>query len=377
MADVASAFGTTPEILNQVLNPTSTTTTASIDPTSTFTAGESTSDVVNTVFQNELNSYLQGLGYGLAPKAVTSADIQSTLGQGFSLADIAGAFNTTESILNNILDPTSTVTTSLDPTSTYTAGASTTSSETTIPDTPVNSYLQGLGYGLEPKTVTAADIQSALDNNFSLADIAGAFSTTPEILSNILDPTTTTTTTGTPGSSTYTEGNETTSTVAIENAVRDYLTGNRGFTVGTEKEVTQADLKALADSGFTVEQIATGLNASVDAINALLSYEFAAGGQVLDAVDLATGGMAQGQGYYLGGATDGMSDQIPATIDNNQPAALSDGEFVIPADVVSHLGNGNSDAGAKNLYSMMDRVRTDRTGNPNQGRQIDPNKYLA
>ena len=98
------------------------------------------------------------------------------------------------------------------------------------------------------------------------------------------------------------------------------------------------------------------------------------------AKDLGIEGYAQGgdiNGYYLGGATDGMSDQIPATIDNNQPAALSDGEFVIPADVVSHLGNGNSDAGAKNLYNMMDRVRTDRTGNPNQGRQIDPNKYLA
>jgi hypothetical protein len=98
------------------------------------------------------------------------------------------------------------------------------------------------------------------------------------------------------------------------------------------------------------------------------------------AKDLGIEGYAQGgdiNGYYLGGTTDGMSDQIPATIDNMQPAALSDGEFVIPADVVSHLGNGNSDAGAKNLYSMMDRVRTDRTGNPNQGRQIDPNKYLA
>ena len=83
------------------------------------------------------------------------------------------------------------------------------------------------------------------------------------------------------------------------------------------------------------------------------------------------------KGMYLGGTTDGMADEIPATIDNNQPAALSDGEFVVPADVVSHLGNGNSDAGAKNLYKMMDRVRTDRTGNPEQGRQIDPNKYLA
>jgi hypothetical protein len=90
---------------------------------------------------------------------------------------------------------------------------------------------------------------------------------------------------------------------------------------------------------------------------------------------LAQGGNVNG--YYLGGATDGMADQIPATIDNMQPAALSDGEFVIPADVVSHLGNGNSDAGAQNLYSMMDRIRQDRTGTTKQGRQIDPNKYLA
>ena len=98
------------------------------------------------------------------------------------------------------------------------------------------------------------------------------------------------------------------------------------------------------------------------------------------AKDLGIKGYAAGgdiNGYYLGGTTDGMADNVPATIDNMQPAALSDGEFVIPADVVSHLGNGNSDSGAKNLYSMMERVRTDRTGNPNQGNQINPNQYLA
>ena len=105
--------------------------------------------------------------------------------------------------------------------------------------------------------------------------------------------------------------------------------------------------------GVTAAQVEANFN----------NTEFAQGGNV--------------NGYYLGGPTDGMADQIPATIDNSQPAALSDGEFVIPADIVSHLGNGNSEAGADNLYSMMERVRTDRTGNPNQGRQIDPNKYLA
>jgi hypothetical protein len=95
----------------------------------------------------------------------------------------------------------------------------------------------------------------------------------------------------------------------------------------------------------------------------------------------AQGGIAsvapQGQGYYLGGPTDGMADQIPATIDNKQPAALSDGEFVIPADVVSHLGNGNSNSGAEQLYGMMDRIRKARTGSTEQGKQINPNKFLA
>ena len=91
-------------------------------------------------------------------------------------------------------------------------------------------------------------------------------------------------------------------------------------------------------------------------------------------LSFAGGGMAQG--YYLGGPTDGMADLIPATIDGTQPAALSDGEFVIPADVVSHLGNGNSDAGAEQLYSMMDRVRDERTGTTKQGPEIDPTKMM-
>jgi hypothetical protein len=88
----------------------------------------------------------------------------------------------------------------------------------------------------------------------------------------------------------------------------------------------------------------------------------------------AEGGIAQG--YYLGGDTDGMADEIPANIDGKQPAKLSDGEFVVPADVVSHLGNGNSEAGAQRLYEMMDRIRKARTGTTKQGRQINPNKLL-
>ena len=102
-------------------------------------------------------------------------------------------------------------------------------------------------------------------------------------------------------------------------------------------------------------------------INTYRSFGFSRGG-------LAS--LPQARGYYLGGPTDGMADKIPATINGEQPAALSDGEFVIPADVVSHLGNGNSDAGARALYEMMDRVRQARTGRKEQGRKINPNKFI-
>jgi hypothetical protein len=100
---------------------------------------------------------------------------------------------------------------------------------------------------------------------------------------------------------------------------------------------------------------------------------------------MASGGIA---GYNLGGYAsggnprllkgpgDGMSDNIPATIGGRQPARLADGEFVVPADVVSHLGNGSTDAGAKHLYNMMDKVRKARTGNKKQGKQIKPGKFL-
>ena len=82
------------------------------------------------------------------------------------------------------------------------------------------------------------------------------------------------------------------------------------------------------------------------------------------------------QGGYLKGPGDGMSDDIPATINGDEPAALADGEFVVPADVVSHLGNGSSEAGSKQLYAMMDRIRKARTGRESQGKEIKPGKYM-
>ena len=97
----------------------------------------------------------------------------------------------------------------------------------------------------------------------------------------------------------------------------------------------------------------------------------------------AAGGMAampeyQAGGKLLRGPGDGMSDDIPAVIRGKgvQRAALADGEFVIPADVVSHLGNGSTDAGAKKLYKMMEQIRRARTGRGKQAPQVNADKYL-
>jgi hypothetical protein len=98
-------------------------------------------------------------------------------------------------------------------------------------------------------------------------------------------------------------------------------------------------------------------------------------------MDMANGGIASLGGYSDGGRMlkgpgDGMSDSIPGVIANKQPARLADGEFVVPADVVSHLGNGSTDAGAKRLYSMMDNIRKARTGKKKQAPEINADKYL-
>jgi hypothetical protein len=100
-----------------------------------------------------------------------------------------------------------------------------------------------------------------------------------------------------------------------------------------------------------------------------------------NAVAGATGGLADLGGYSDGGRLlkgpgDGMSDNIPAQIGRKQPARLADGEFVVPADVVSHLGNGSTDAGAKRLYSMMDKVRQARTGKKKQAPAVKADRYV-
>jgi hypothetical protein len=123
---------------------------------------------------------------------------------------------------------------------------------------------------------------------------------------------------------------------------------------GQDGSLNPGAISALA-SGFAQQQINPPTKSQT------LGLEALAGGGYLE-----TGGEVG----------DGMSDEIEATIEGEQEARLSDGEFVIPADVVSHLGNGSSDAGAKRLYEMMDKVRMARTGTKKQGKEINPERYM-
>lgn len=83
-------------------------------------------------------------------------------------------------------------------------------------------------------------------------------------------------------------------------------------------------------------------------------------------------------GKLLQGPGDGMSDSIPAVIGGQQPqrAALADGEFVVPADVVSHLGNGSTAAGSRKLYAMMAKIRKARTGRKSQAPEVNTDRFL-
>jgi hypothetical protein len=96
----------------------------------------------------------------------------------------------------------------------------------------------------------------------------------------------------------------------------------------------------------------------------------AAGGQTS-----SLGGYSDG-GRLLKGPGDGVSDNIPAVIGNKQPARLADGEFVIPARIVSELGNGSTDAGAKRLYAMMDKIQAGRKKTVGKGKVAVDSKAM-
>lgn len=133
----------------------------------------------------------------------------------------------------------------------------------------------------------------------------------------------------------------------------------------TTGQYTKQDLTPAYLAYQNTQQTATPNSYETGQDNAGASY----GGGVEnggDSVDYAQGGGISDLGSYsdggqlLRGGGDGVSDSIPAQIGKNQPARLADGEFVIPARIVSELGNGSTEAGSRQLYSMMDRIQKAR-----------------
>jgi hypothetical protein len=127
----------------------------------------------------------------------------------------------------------------------------------------------------------------------------------------------------------------------------------------TDDDAAAAAANSQVDSSSTGGQAAGGLQQA-----------YAMGGYALGGLG-SLGSYSDG-GRLLRGPGDGVSDSIPATIGNKQqPARLADGEFVVPARIVSELGNGSTDAGAKKLYAMLDRVQRAR------GKTTGKNKVAA
>ena len=187
-----------------------------------------------------------------------------------------------------------------------------------------------------------------------------------------------------------TEVERETPTSGVATAVEEFafdFNGVKRYTPNKFRSLSNTDRAAIHDIARDIsvtppntpvsvpEQYASGEN--LNYLNFVLSFVGPNGKTFTPPTTAKTGGlMSLRGGGYLSGSTDGMADQIDTTIEGTQPAALSDGEFVVAADVVSHLGNGNSDAGADVLYNMMADIRKARTGNSKQGTQINPNTYL-
>ena len=111
---------------------------------------------------------------------------------------------------------------------------------------------------------------------------------------------------------------------------------------------------------------------TINAAHGGIMQSYALGGDIYGLGGYAAGGSS----HLLSGPGDGVSDDIPATISDKQPARLADGEFVIPARIVSELGNGSTSAGAKRLHKMMDNVQADRNKTTGKGNiAVDSKAY--
>jgi hypothetical protein len=140
--------------------------------------------------------------------------------------------------------------------------------------------------------------------------------------------------------------------------LRNYITGDPTF----NKQYVD-NLNKINAASFYGEPLDTGTKTDTtktDTTAGSTTVVKAGGGRIMTDGIASLGGYSDG-GQLLRGPGDGVSDDIPATIGNKQPARLADGEFVVPARIVSELGNGSTEAGARKLYAMMDRIKKARS----------------
>ena len=145
--------------------------------------------------------------------------------------------------------------------------------------------------------------------------------------------------------------------------------GLTAFAQGSKQAVGNKDMAAIDD--YTEQAQSGGIASVKDAADkgdwnaqlALQKLGYKAGGGGISSLGSYSDG-----GHLLKGPGDGVSDSIPAQIGSRQPARLADGEFVVPARIVSELGNGSTDAGAKRLYAMMERVQAKRKKSMGKGK---------
>lgn len=164
--------------------------------------------------------------------------------------------------------------------------------------------------------------------------------------------------------------------------VMDSLT-RTPYQTGAQQNKSDADMgqRYTFDPGYnnkTMERTGPARYTPVDAQAAKQTYGFADGGDIQypageSVIRMASGGASHlgdysDGGRLLKGPGDGVSDSIPATIGNKRPARLADGEFVVPARIVSELGNGSTEAGARKLYAMLDRVQAARKKSIGKGK---------
>jgi hypothetical protein len=122
-------------------------------------------------------------------------------------------------------------------------------------------------------------------------------------------------------------------------------------------------------------QITTTGDTGKDTVSGGSDTVTGASGGIMSLRDGHLGSYSDG-GQLLRGPGDGVSDDIPATIADKQPARLADGEFVIPARIVSELGNGSTEAGARKLYAMMDRIKKARRNTKDIAADTKTDRYL-